>query len=101
MRTLSFEFGHHHLGVAGQDPVADAGKEIGDWIGRHSFTYQLDLMTPGMSPLRAYSRKQTRHSSNFRRKAPRTPALLAAVVVADLPLGRLLVVGHIDGLGHG
>lgn len=35
--------------------------------------YQLDLVTPGISPLDAILRKQIRHSENFRRYARGLP----------------------------
>jgi hypothetical protein len=31
-----------------------------------ALSYQLDFVTPGMSPLSAYFRRQIRQSSNFR-----------------------------------
>ena len=74
-RNLALEFGGRDInspmpGVAG---IADTGQHIGDWIGHtHDFfssplgSYQLALVTPGISPLRASSRKQMRHRPNFR-----------------------------------
>src|SRR5581483_2065020 len=57
-----------YVGVARQDSVTNPGQEVRNWIGhRHSITYQLDLMTPGMSPRSARFRKQIRHMSNLRR----------------------------------
>jgi hypothetical protein len=38
-----------------------------------SSAYQLDLMTPGISPLRAMVRKQMRQMPNFRKKARGRP----------------------------
>src|SRR5262249_41257667 len=50
------------LGAAG---VPDARQHVGDRIALHG--YQLAFTTPGISPLSASSRKQRRHSWNFRR----------------------------------
>src|SRR5262245_37023459 len=49
------------LGAAG---VSDPGQQVGDRIAHHECvsSYQLALMTPGTSPLRANSRKQIRHA---------------------------------------
>ena len=38
-------------------------------------SYQLDFMTPGISPLRAMFRKQIRQIPNFRRKALDRPQM--------------------------
>ena len=57
--------------------IANPGQHISDQIGcRHSthllkmfiaqFNYQLDLITPGISPCDARVRKQIRHMSNLR-----------------------------------
>ena len=46
---------------------------IGSVIMIDSFLYQLDLRTPGISPLRASSRKQMRHTPNLRMKARGRP----------------------------
>src|SRR5450631_811545 len=65
-----------HVSVARQDSVPNPGQEVRNWIGhRHSITYQLDLMTPGMSPRNARFRKQIRHMSNLRRNARARPQL--------------------------
>jgi hypothetical protein len=58
----------------GQNGVADACKEISNWISHGA--YQLDLMTPGMSPRRESKRKQIRHSSNLRKKPRERPHAL-------------------------
>src|SRR6185369_5683106 len=61
--------GHVDLLVLGPARVADAGQQIGDRIAHHrGRPYQLALITPGTSPLRASSRKQIRHAWNLRRK---------------------------------
>ena len=87
MRTLSFERGHIDLGVAGQDAVADAGQEIGDGIGhRHGATYQLDLMTPGMSPRSASVAEAEPAQLELAEERARAAALLAAVAVTHLEL---------------
>jgi hypothetical protein len=56
--------GTSHIAPTGENGVANACEEISNWIS-HGI-YQLDLMTPGMSPRRESNRKQIRHSSNFR-----------------------------------
>src|SRR5262249_24342221 len=59
--------GDVHLLVLRAARVPDAREEIGDGIAhRHvEGSYQLALITPGTSPLRASSRKQIRQSWNF------------------------------------
>src|SRR5262249_12919862 len=86
--------------LARRDGVAHAGEEIGNRVGHsRSFVsvhvtqpepapppspsgsgagvrgHQLDLTTPGMSPRSASSRKQMRHSWNFRMYARGRPQL--------------------------
>ena len=49
--------------------------------------YQLALITPGMSPLRAFLRKQIRHISNFRRYPRGRPQLRQRVYFRTPNLG--------------
>jgi hypothetical protein len=57
--------------VVGAQSVADAGQEVGDRIGLHR--YQLDLVSPGIMPSWAISRRQMRQSPNLRRYARGRP----------------------------
>src|SRR5882757_11259174 len=49
--------------------------------------YQLDLTTPGISPLRARLRKQRRHTPNFLRKARGRPQSWQRLCWRDLNFG--------------
>ena len=49
--------------------------------------YQLDLTTPGISPLRASPRKQRRHTPNFRRNALGRPQSWQRLCWRDLNFG--------------
>src|SRR4029453_5753112 len=49
--------------------------------------YQLALITPGTSPLRASSRKQIRHVWNLRRKPAGRPHAFHRLYARDLNLG--------------
>src|ERR1700691_3330077 len=51
--------------------------------------YQLDLTTPGISPLRASDRKQRRHTPNFRKKARGRPQSWQRLCWRDLNFGVL------------
>ena len=50
-------------------------------------TYQLALRTPGMCPRSASSRKQIRHSPNFRRNALERPHRQHRLTARTLNLG--------------
>ena len=54
--------------------------------------YQLALRTPGISPLRASSRKQIRQSPNFRRTARDRPQRWQRRTVRTLNLGLRLAL---------
>src|SRR5215207_9052792 len=71
-RELRLEGGGGHLDlvVVGAQSVADAGQEVCDRIGLH---YQLDLVSPGIMPSWAISRRQMRQSPNLRRYARGRP----------------------------
>src|SRR5262245_4503515 len=45
--------------------VADPGEHVGDGIGEHRSSYQLDFVMPGIAPWCASSRRQIRHTPNF------------------------------------
>src|SRR5580693_4039029 len=49
--------------------------------------YQLDLTTPGISPLRASERKQRRHTPNLRRNARGRPQSWQRLCWRDLNFG--------------
>src|SRR5258708_33931307 len=51
--------------------------------------YQLDLTTPGISPLRASERKQRRHTPNLRRNARGRPQSWQRLCWRDLNFGFL------------
>src|SRR5262249_40088067 len=77
--------------LARADTVADASEEISNRIShRHIryflFAYQLLLMTPGISPRNASSRKQRRHISNLRRYARERPQRLQRLFTRTLTL---------------
>src|ERR1700679_4392125 len=55
----------------------------------HDLFYQLDLTTPGISPLRASPRKQRRQTPNFRRKARGRPQSWQRLCWRDLNFGFL------------
>ena len=55
----------------------------------HGLFYQLDLTTPGISPLRASERKHRRHTPNFRRKARGRPQSWQRLCWRDLNFGFL------------
>jgi hypothetical protein len=50
-------------------------------------SYQLDFVTPGISPSLASFRKQRRHISNFRKKPRGLPQILQRLTVRVLYLG--------------
>ena len=61
--------------VARRVRVADAREHVGDRIGLIIVaSYQLDFVMPGISPWCASSRRQMRHSPNFRIDRARAPA---------------------------
>src|SRR5450631_3903692 len=77
-RYFRFQLGSRHVyrRMAGLDRVANASQHVGNWIARHSSptsSYQLALVTPGISPFRASLRKQRRQIPNLRRKARGLP----------------------------
>jgi hypothetical protein len=55
-------------------------------------SYQLALMTPGTSPLKASIRKQMRHMENFRKKARGRPHSGHRLYFLTLNLGSLLAL---------
>src|SRR6266511_3156093 len=61
--------------VPGRGGVPDARQHVADGIGEAHWevSYQLDLMTPTISPCSARLRKQSRHIWNFRRNARGRP----------------------------
>ncbi len=85
-RELALELGRGHVDrlVRGVDRVAHAREEVGYGIGhRHVFgglivsseedPYQEDFVIPGIWPLWARSRRQMRHTPNFRYTARGRP----------------------------
>ena len=72
---------------------AEAGtrpSERKEAIGHSQQPHQLAFLTPGISPLSASSRKQIRHSPNWRRKARARPQRLQRLTLRTLNLGFFL-----------
>jgi DNA replicative helicase MCM subunit Mcm2 (Cdc46/Mcm family) len=66
-RSLDARTGNGHLFVTHMVRVTDAGEKIADRVSKHNVGYyQLDLVTPGISPRFAISRKQMRQSPKMR-----------------------------------
>jgi len=63
--------------MASHERIAHASEQVGYGIlhGHDAFSYQLDLITPGISPLSAISRKQMRQMPNLRMKALGRPQM--------------------------
>jgi hypothetical protein len=60
--------------------------------------YQLDLVTPGISPRNALSRKQMRHIPNFLRKARGRPQMLQRLYPRTANFGSLFCLATNDFL---
>src|SRR5579864_7578671 len=59
--------------MSGGNSVTQARQHVGNRVARHSPSYQLALVTPGISPLSASCRKHRRHTPNLRRKPRARP----------------------------
>src|ERR1700722_8126168 len=76
-----------HQKLCGPNEVS--GASAPECCARMFIFYQLDLTTPGISPLRASERKQRRQTPNFRRKARGRPQSWQRLCWRDLNFGFL------------
>src|SRR5579864_9020022 len=65
-----------------------------NFAGRH-FSYQLALVTPGISPLSASPRKQMRHISNFRKNARDLPQMRQRLRTRILYFNFFFILAHL------
>src|SRR5437867_11483824 len=82
------------------DAVTDARQEICDRVGQahvNSTPYHLDLVTPGISPVRERLRKQMRQSWNFLRYPLGRPQRWQRLCARTLNLGlrRAFAIMHV------
>src|ERR1044071_5118044 len=87
-RSLMLERGHSINCLRARIPLRIRARKsaMGSVIDMEFSSHQLDLMTPGMSPRRASSRKQSRHISNLRRYARARPQRLQRLLMRTLNL---------------